>query len=102
MKEKDLIFINTLRDKIRHNPSLTHVAILAINSGVEDAVREANEYGRDIETVASAAIAMLGEKRVSKKVKEQFENLALSKLEKHKDRTFCNWEWAIKKNDKSS
>jgi len=51
----------------------------------------------DMETLASVAISMAGEKRVTKKTKEYFEKLALSKLEKYQGGTFSKWDWAYKK-----
>ena len=98
MNQDDQIFIQTIRAKIKENPSLITPAILAITAGAEDAVKQAREFGADMETLACTAIMMAGEKKTTKKTKEYFEELAKSKLEKYKGKTHCNWDWAKNEN----
>lgn len=96
MNQEDQIFIQMIRTKVKENPSLITPAILAITAGTEEAVKQAREFGCDMETLASVAVMMAGEKRTTKKTKEYFEDLAKTKLEKYKEKTHCNWDWAKK------
>jgi hypothetical protein len=89
--------INTIRSRVAKNPDLLNPIVAAATSGISDAIKSANELAADMETLASGAIGMLGEKRITPSTKEWYESLVISKLKKHGlGKTFCNWKWAIK------
>jgi len=100
MKDEDLRFIGTVRSKVTENPNLLLPVITAAVGGVDSAISMANERAADMETLASGAIGMLGEKRITAKTKQWYERLIISKLKKYESKTFCNWEWAIRRESK--
>jgi len=96
LNEKDSQFLAGLHYYASSKPDIVPLAIQALTSGFTDALKKEREYASDMETLASVAVGMAGEKRVSKKTREYFERLAISKLEKHDLKTFCRWDWAIR------
>jgi len=96
MTEEELILLAQIRKKVKEKPDFINVIMATATQGVVDAVDQYREMAADMETLASTAIFMAGQKRVTKKTKEKFEQLALSKLTKYEDKTFFKWDWALK------
>jgi len=88
---------NIVYQSVKENPELLGVVIDAATSGSQAAREEVQQRAADMETVAAAAMGLLaGEKRLTKKTKEWFEDLARSKLDAHIDNSCVNWDWAHK------
>ena len=96
MNDEDYALIMKIKSRVKEKPELIQPVVNALMGGAEDAISEARRMAADMETVASVAISMVGEKRVTKKTKEYFEKLVLSKLEKHIEHTHLNWKWALR------
>lgn len=92
-------FYLCIKENIKKHPKLIGVAINAITAGTSDRVEEERERAVDMEVLASVAFSLVSSKtRISQQAREAFENLALIKLEKYKDKTFTRWDWAVTDN----
>ena len=94
MTEQQLLLLAAVQTICKEDSSfLTHVINAGV-AGITTAEREIRQQAADMETVASAMMCLIGQKRVSPQLKNQMGNLALSKLQKYFDenKLFINWE----------
>lgn len=91
MTEDDLIFLRMVRSKCADDPAIVNHIFNAAAAGMQDKLTEANERAADFEIVASTMFGLASEKRVSAKLKQQFNDLAENKLRKWHKNTFLNW-----------
>ena len=97
--DDELKLLNNIKLKIQEKPEFLNYILTSMIQWVNSKISEYKEMAADMETVASIAVQMAGEKRVSPKTKQYFENLAMSKLQKYNNKSFSNWEWAFKKGE---
>ncbi len=97
MNEKELILLSQVKAKCAERPEfLQHIIQVGVDALIENE-RAMRHQAADMETFASAMVALVGEKRVSKAMKDQMNNLALSKLSKYYPKTFLNWGSDVKR-----
>lgn len=103
MTNEEMILLNTIRKKVFDKPDFLNAIISAATQGAKDRADHYQQMACDMETITSTAIMMMGEKRVTKSVKDHFEKLALAKLTKYlPDKSFFKWDWALEKKDEVS
>jgi len=83
MDEDQLQLYWSVVAECKKNPSFIRDVISACTAGIEHRVQEAEQYGYDMEILASQMMFMAGQKRVAPSVKKRVNSLALDKLEKH-------------------
>jgi len=99
MTENDLKLLMDIKIKCKTDSSfLTHIINAGV-SGISESEQAMRHMASDMETMASAMCFLAGQHRVSPKLKKQMSELAMSKLEKYKFKTFCNWSHEIVKPD---
>ncbi len=98
LNEKDFKTLSYVMNRCKeHSGFLTHIINAGV-SGIEDKVKELQHHAADMETFASAMTFLVGQKRVSPKLKKQMSDLALHKLQNHYGKTFINWNDQITEN----
>ena len=75
MTNEELILLSQVRRKVKEKPEFVGHIVSIMTQGLVESVKEYQHMAADMETLASVAISMAGEKRVTKKTKEYFEKL---------------------------
>lgn len=97
MTEEELKLLQRVATKCYDEPEfLTHIINAGV-SGIGNKEKEMRVMASDMETMASAMCFLVGQNRVSSKLKEQMSNLALSKLGKYYKKSFLRWDDQVKK-----
>jgi len=101
MSEDELRLLMGISAFCKKDPSfLTHVINAGLN-GIQQEVHDQRVRASDMECLASMAMQMAGDKRVTKKTKESFERLVELKLQKYADKGSFNWEWLKDRSEES-
>lgn len=99
MTNEELKLLSEIRTMVSEKPEfLTHI-INACVAGVYDREKAFREMASDMETFASAMCFLVGQNRVSPKLKEQMSELALSKLQKYYGKSFLKWDHSVAEKD---
>ena len=92
MTPAELELLSKVQDKCTEKPEfLSHVIQVGVQA-LTEREKHFREQAADMETMASAMAFLVGQSRVSPKLKEEMSNLALSKLGKYlPNKTFLKW-----------
>ncbi len=90
-QEEKMKFLHLVRKTVATEPELVGEISQMITAGVADKLSELKEQASDMETIAMAFSSMASQ-RYSKSNEKWAQGIIKSKLEKHKDTSFLNWE----------
>ena len=93
MTEQEILFLFTVRDTCKANPSLVAEVVQAANAGLRDRFDEMRELSANIEAVAMLAMA-----RRTKDI----DKALLAKLKQINGKSFVNWDSDIAKLEKTN
>jgi len=94
VKDKVLAAVLVICEK---DPSFLNRIISCGVAAIQENVRKSREKSSDMEALAITAFGLLSrEVNLSNETIKHFEDLAISKLEKHDFKTGFEWKWAVK------
>ena len=94
-EEKDALLLS-VADSVKEDPEFLSEIISACVAGVRSEITVQRNRASDMESIGCAAFGILAsEGKTTKRTKEYFESLVLSKLEKYDFKTSFNWEHLV-------